>query len=97
MNIVEFNNWLLSNGSKKKAASDTVCRLKRINNELLASNPSTSVDEQFKLDGCKGLLNSFNRKRPNKLLHNTSLPLDKPEIANYKSSLNKYLKHLNSK
>ncbi len=99
MNTAEFSNWLLSNGSSKKIASDIVSRLKRINYELIESIPSTNIDEQYNIDGCKLLLNSFNRNSSSnrKLLLKSSLPFNKPEIANYKLSLSRYIKHLNNK
>lgn len=97
MNTVEFSNYLLSNGVKKKVASDIISRLKRINNELL--DIGTNIDEQFDLNRCKDICESFNRKKSNskKMLKGSSLPLDKPEIANYKYSLNKYINYLDCK
>ena len=61
MNTVEFNNWLLSNGTNKKVASDIVSRLKRIDRELLYSECSTSVDEQFNVDSCSSLLECLSK------------------------------------
>ncbi len=96
MNTVDFNNWLLSKGKRKKVASDTVSRLKRIDKELLNSTYHTTVDEQYNIDKCENLLNSFNLKYPDKkkLLLGSSLPINNPEIANYKSALKKYMEYL---
>lgn len=97
MNIVEFNNYLLSEGSKKKVASDMISRLKRIDNELILMG--TSIDEQYSNDKCSVLIKSLNKKISDseEMLKGSSLPLDKPEIANYKHSLKKYINYLNSK
>ncbi|MDO5018757.1 MAG: hypothetical protein Q4E02_05595 [Lagierella massiliensis] len=94
MNIMEFSNYLLSKGNKKKVVSDIVSRLKRIDNELILMG--TSIDEQYSVDKCNVLIKSFSRKTSDfeKMLKGSSLPLDKPEIANYKYSLNKYLGYL---
>lgn len=98
MNIVGFSNWLLSKGNNKKTTSDIVSRLKRIDKEILYSDWHTSIDEQYKFDCCKGLLDLLSRDKDNKnnILINTNLPIDKSEISNYKTSLNKYLKYLES-
>lgn len=98
MNTVGFSNWLLSKGHNKKTASDIVSRLKRINKEILYSDLHTNIDEQYNLDLCKGLLNLLSRDKDNKnnVLRNTNLPINKHEISNYKTSLNKYLKYLES-
>lgn len=98
MNTVGFSNWLLSKGHNKKITSDIVSRLKRINKEILYSDLHTNIDEQYNLDLCKGLLNLLSRDKDNKnnVLRNTNLPINKPEISNYKTSLNKYLKYLES-
>lgn len=99
MNTVEFNNWLLSNGKSKKVASDIISRLKRIDYELINSSVESSVDNEFNFDRCSRLLRSFSRKIPDeeKILKGSSLPLKKPEIANYKYSLNQYISYLDSK
>lgn len=96
MNTVEFNNWLLSNGTNKKVASDIVSRLKRIDRDLLYSESSTSVDEQFNIDSCSSLLEclSKNNRDANNIIQNSSLPVNKTEISNYKSALKKYIKYL---
>ena len=98
MNIVGFSNWLLSKGHNKKITSDIVSRLKRINREILYSDLHTNIDEQYNFDFCKGLLNLLSRDmdKKNNVLRNTNLPINKPEISNYKTSLNKYLKYLES-
>lgn len=97
MNTLEFSSYLLSKGVNKKVISDIISRLKRINNELLEIG--TNIDEQFNLDKCKAIFESFNRKKPHskKMLKGSSLPLDKPEISNYKYALNKYISYLYSK
>lgn len=99
MNTVGFSNWLLSKGhNKKTTSSDIVSRLKRIDKEILYSDLHTNIDEQYNLDLCKGLLSLLSRGKDNKnnVLRNTNLPINKPEISNYKTSLNKYLKYLES-
>ena len=93
-----FNNWLLAKGHNKKVTSDIVSRLKRIDKEILYSDLHTNIDEQYNLDHCKKLLKLLNQKKEgeNNILKNTNLPINKSEIANYKTSLNKYLKYLES-
>lgn len=97
MNILELNNYLLSKGRKKKIVSDTISRLKRINNELIIIG--TNIDYEYSKNRCAELMRSFNRKCPNskKILLGSSLPLDKPEIANYKYAVKQYVSYLESK
>lgn len=99
MNIVDFSNWLSFKGTNKKIISDTISRLKRINNELITLDPCTNIEKEYKTDKCKNLFDSFNRKLPNniKILASSCLPLDKPEISNYKLALNKYIDFLEKK
>lgn len=98
MNLIKFNNWLIYNGANKKVASDIVSRLKRIDKELLYSDLNTTVDEQYKIDACKSIIYSLNKKNidDKNILISTNLPIKKAEISNYKTALKKYLKYLES-
>lgn len=97
MNIVEFNNWLLSKGYNKKLASDIISRLKRIDTELLYLKEHTCIDDEYKKDNCLNVLNSLKKnKAQNNIFKDSSLPIQKSEIANYKSALNRYIKYLES-
>lgn len=96
MNIVDFSNWLLSNGTNKKVVSDIVSRLKRINRELMSRKSYTTIDNEYSKDKCRTLLKSFDKAyTENNLLVDSNLPLDKPYLASYKYALNKYLHFLN--
>ncbi len=99
MNIAEFNNWLLFNGHSKKRASDTVSRLKRVEKSLIYSSQNTSIDEEFIKDECHKVLESLNKNKDIKenIFIGLDLPIDKTEISNYKTAVNKYIEYLKSK
>lgn len=99
MNLIEFSNWLITNGYNKKIASDIISRLKRIDKELLYSKKQTTIDNEYLFDSCENLLKSLikNQKSDEYVLKNSNLPVNKYEIYNYKFALNKYLSYLKTK
>lgn len=73
MNIVDFSNWLLSNGTNKKVVYDIVNRLKRINRELINQISYTTIDIEYSKYKCVTLLKSFDKAyAENNLLVNSN-------------------------
>ncbi len=94
MNTTIFKSWLIKNGTSTKVASDNVSRLKKLNNGLIHSNKSTSIDEEYKIDKCNFLLSCFDNNGRNnnmKTLGIKNLPIGKASIHTYKLALNKYI------
>ena len=91
MSIVDFSNWLLSNGTNKKVASDIVSRLKRINRELMEQPTYTTIAMQYQKDKCEELTKSFGKDNYNNIFPYSKLPFGSPSIASYKHALKKYL------
>lgn len=89
MNQVEFNNWLLLNGTSKKVGSDICSRVKRIELEL-----GIDIDDEYKKNKCGNLLYRFNDKGIK--LKGTNLPYGKYTISTYKHSLKKYISFIES-
>ena len=55
MNEVDFRNYLINKGVKKKVVGDIISRLKRIEHEI----KSCDIDEQYRSDKCEYLLKLF--------------------------------------
>lgn len=95
MNTAIFKNWLVNNGYSSKVASDTICRLNKLNKALIESPISSSVDSEYEKDYCENLLRCFSNNGKNPIMdsfHLYSLPIGKLYIHTYKLSLTKYLK-----
>lgn len=93
MNIALFKIWLIKNGTSKKIATDNISRIKRIDNELIASINS-SIDKEYTKDKCDELIKCFSNYGQNTFMKNynlKNLPIGKAQIHCYKLSLVKYL------
>lgn len=92
MNEVEFRNWKMQNGCKKKLSSDTISRLKRIEKELRCD-----IDVEFKKDKCQHLISLFGNMGRNAKMEkygNVNLPIGKYYLATYTSAVRKYVQFL---
>lgn len=94
MNTVLFKMWLIENGNSVKITSDTISRLKKLNQSLIESSISSSIDYEFNKDNCEQLLKCFFKNGKNDIMNIynlTSLPIGKRYIYTYKTSLVKYI------
>lgn len=94
MNTAIFKIWLIKNGYSSKVASDTVCRLKKIDRALIESPISSSLDSEFNKDTCDQLLKCFSKRGKNTIMDSFqlySLPIGKKYIHTYKLALTKYI------
>lgn len=94
MNTALFKIWLIKNGNSSKIASDTLCRLKRIDQSLIESHISSSVDSEFNKDNCEQLLKCFSKNGKNKVMDEyklSLLPIGEIYMNTYKLSLTKYI------
>ena len=94
MNTTLFKIWLIKNGTSSKIASDTVCRLKKLNRALIESPISSSIDIEFNKDQCKQLIKCFSKLGKNNFMNKYQLallPIGKQYIHTYKLSLTKYI------
>lgn len=92
MNEVEFRNWKMQNGCKKKLSSDTISRLKRIEKELRCD-----IDIEFKKDKCQYLISLFlamGRNEEMKKYGDVNLPIGKYYMATYTSAIRNYVEFL---
>ncbi|MEG1782858.1 MAG: hypothetical protein RR253_06385 [Oscillospiraceae bacterium] len=91
MNEMGFKNWLNKQGYSGKVISDTVCRLKKIEQICFSSD----IDDEFSLDNCEKLLSIFKNKGENEemaSLHCSSLPIGKYQLSTYKYAVSLYIK-----
>lgn len=94
MNTAIFKNWLIKKGVSSKVASDTVCRLKKLDRALIESSIPSSVDSEYNKDACNQLLKCFSKNGKNEIMDSFqlhSLPIGKSYIHTYKLSLTKYI------
>ena len=90
MNEIEFRNWLINKGTKKKVAGDTISGLKRIEREF----KNCDIDEQYRNDKCESLLNLFLNMGNNdemKKYPNTNLPIGKYYMSTYRLAIKQYI------
>lgn len=90
MNEIEFNNWLIKKGVKKKVAGDIICRLKRIEHEI----ENCDIDEQYCIDKCEYLLKLFLHMGNNeqmKKYSNANFPIGKYYMSTYRHALKQYI------
>lgn len=90
MNEVEFKNWLIKHGTKRKIASDEVSRLKRIEREL----KNCDIDEQYRRDKCEYLLKLFLGMGINeemKKYPNANFPIGKYYMSTFRYALKQYI------
>lgn len=90
MNEIEFRNWLVENGMKKKVISDYISRLKRIEREI----DHCDIDEQYRNDKCQYLMTLFIKMGENeemKKFPNTTLPIGKYHMSTFRLALKKYV------
>lgn len=93
MNEVDFRNYLINKGVKKKVVGDIISRLKRIEHEI----KSCDIDEQYRSDKCEYLLKLFFNMGINdemKMYPNVNLPIGKYYISTYRYALKQYIKFL---
>ena len=93
MNEVDFRNYLINKGVKKKVVGDIISRLKRIEHEI----KSCDIDEQYRSDKCEYLLKLFLNMGINdemKMYPNVNLPIGKYYISTYRYALKQYFKFL---
>ena len=94
MDTAIFKIWLIKNGNSPKIASDTICRLKKLDIALIESPISSSVNSEFNKDNCENLLKCFSKNGENQIMDYFklySLPIGKRYIHTYKLSLTKYI------
>lgn len=94
MNTAVFKSWLIKNGASSKIASDTISRLKKLDNSLIESPISSSIDSEFNKDTCEQLLKCFSKSGKNPIMDSFqlySLPIGKRYMHTYKLSLTKYI------
>lgn len=90
MHEIEFRNWLINKGIKSKIASDTVSRLKRLENEL----DNCDIDKEYQLDRCSALLSLFDKMGKNGNMAkypNANLPIGKYYMSTYRYALRRYI------
>ena len=91
MNEVEFRNWLIKKGTKKKVQSDCVARLKRIEREL----GHCDLDDEYRRDRCAFILGAFlnmgNNDNMRKFPH-ANFPIGKYYMSTYRHSLKLYVR-----
>lgn len=86
--MTEFRHWLICNGKSPKVASDTIARIKRVEQEL-----KISVVEEYKKDQCYQLLSLFDNTGRNEEMkkYHTSLPIGKYYLSTYKYAIKLYV------
>ena len=85
MDTAIFKIWLIKNGNSPKIASDTICRLKKLDRALIESPISSSVNSEFNKDNCENLLKCFSKNGENPIMDYFklySLPIGKDGIIN---------------
>ena len=90
MNEIEFRNWLIKKGTKKKVVSDTISRLKRIEREI----ENCDIDDQYRSNRCEQLLNLFVNRGNNKEMYKYStgnILVGKCYMNTYRYALKKYI------
>ncbi len=93
MRELDFYNWLINKNTPKKLCSDCVSRLKRFEHSL----SDCDLDEEYKKDKCKSVLNLFKKSGNNEEMasrHIGNLPIGKYYIATYKFALKEYVNFL---
>ena len=91
MNEVDFTNWLINKGIKKKNIGDFIYRLKRVEREL----GNCDLDEHYQNDKCSFLLATFANMGMNNNMKQfplAQLPIGKYYMNTYRYSLKKYIK-----
>ena len=95
MNEVEFKNWMDKNNVNHKVQSDIISRIKKIEREI----ENCDIDEQYRSDKCKVLLEMFKHMGKNDLMKeypNTAFPIGKYYMSTYRLALKKYVLFLDS-
>jgi len=92
MNEIEFRNWLINQGVKKKVVGDTISRLKRIEREI----ENCDIDEQYRSNKCEELLKLFlNMGNNDEMMKypNANLPIGKYYMSTYRHALKQYIQY----
>lgn len=95
VNEINFYNWLQQNNVPKKNCCDMVSRIKKIEKALI----SCDIDEEYKKNKCRDLLNCFYNCGRNENMANRlkgDLPIGKYYLAAYKYAVKKYIKFRDS-
>jgi hypothetical protein len=95
MDELGFRQWLSKGTTNKKAQSDCVSRLKRIEYEL-----EVDLDDKYQENQLEKLLLAFSQLGVNeemKKYGNVNLPVGKSYMPTYRYSLNKYIQYKNEK
>ena len=90
MNETTFRKWLGENGYNRKVSSDTISRLKK-----LEQSTNCDIEDEYKKDCFTYLFSLFENKGENEKmlsLSNNELPIGKYYLCAYKYALNIYLK-----
>lgn len=93
MNELQFKQWLNENEYSKKMQSDTISRLKKLEQEI----DFTDLDFEYEKDNCEYLLSLFTNKGENEAMREinpSSLPIGKYQLSTYKYALNLYIKFI---
>lgn len=91
MNEVDFRNWLVKNGVKRKVQSDIVSRIKKIEREI----ESCDIDEQYRRDRCEYLMSLFLSMGVNeemKKYPNTDFPIGKYYMSTFRHAIKYYIR-----
>lgn len=90
VNEIDFKNWLIKKGRKRKVAGDIVSRLKRIEKELNCYD----IDEQYHNDKCEYLMSLFLKLGNNdqmKKYSNANFPIGKRHMNTFRYALKQYV------
>ena len=93
MNEIAFHNWAAFQGMNRKVVSDSISRLKKLENEF-----DIDIDLEYKKDQCNYMLSLFNHTGKNDEMkkYKTNLPIGQYRLSTYKYALNLYIRYLAS-
>lgn len=91
MNEVDFRNWLVQKGLKKKVQSDIVSRIKKVEKEI----ENCDIDEQYHKDRCEYLMSLFLNMGLNdemKKYPHAKFPFGKYSMSTFRHAIKKYVR-----
>lgn len=90
MNEFDFFIFLEKEGLSRKAASDNVSRLKRIEKAI----KDCDIDDEYKKDNCEHLLSLFSNKGENEEMKKVligQLPIGSYSLSTFRYAIRKYI------